>query len=185
VRHDRRRRSTPAGRRIDTEEIEAMTLSRRIALLPLMFAIVLLAGLCGSAAGGSQAPVPPINTADGFALKGYDPVAYFTAGEPTPGADQYTYSWMGAKYRFASAENLERFKAAPEKYAPQYGGYCAYAMSLNRIADIDPHRWAIMDGKLYLNNGFVAQSLWSLDKHGSIVAADKHWAVFPKTTAAK
>ena len=61
-----------------------MTLSRRIALLPLMFAIVLLARLCGSAAGGSQAPVPPINTADGFALKGYDPVAYFTAGEPTP-----------------------------------------------------------------------------------------------------
>jgi YHS domain-containing protein len=163
-----------------------MTLSQRIASPPLMFAIVFLAALCGSAAAGSKTPVPPVNTADdGFALKGYDPVAYFTAGQPKPGVDQYTYSWMGAKYRFASAENLQRFKADPEKYAPQYGGYCAYAMSLNRIADIDPQRWAIVDGKLYLNNGFVAQSLWSLDKHGSIVAADKHWAVFPKTTAEK
>jgi YHS domain-containing protein len=163
-----------------------MTLSQRIASLPLMFAIVFLAALSGSAAAGSKTPVPRVNTADdGFAVKGYDPVAYFAAGEPAPGVDQYTYNWKGAKYRFAYAENLERFKADPEKYAPQYGGYCAYAMSLNRIADIDPHRWAIVDGKLYLNNGFVAQSLWSLDKHGSIVAADKHWAVFPKTTAEK
>ena len=90
---------------------------------------------------------------------------------------------MGAKYPFASAENLSASRPPP-KVRSSVWRLLPHAMSLNRIADIDPHRWAIMDGKLYLNNGFVAQSLWSLDKYGSIVAADKHLG-FPKTTAAK
>lgn len=126
-------------------------------------------------------PVSPINTTDGLALKGYDPVAYFTVGEATPGAEQYTYHWQGASYRFASTDNLESFKNDPEKYLPQYGGYCAYAMSLNRIADIDPDRWAIVEGKLYLNNNFFAHTLWSVNKSGNIASADKNWAVWPKT----
>jgi YHS domain-containing protein len=83
----------------------------------------------------------------------------FTVGQPTKGVDQYTYRWQGMTYRFASADNLQRFKADPEMYVPQYGGYCAYAMSLDRIADIDPYRWAIVGGKLYLNNGYLAQDL--------------------------
>jgi YHS domain-containing protein len=137
---------------------------------------------CGRFVGVSRCCV---NTADGLALKGYDPVAYFTDGQPTKGADQYSFQWKGVTCRFASAENLKRFKADPEKYLPQYGGYCAYAMSLDRIADIDPHRWAIVGGKLYLNNDFLAQNLWSLNKSGNIASADRNWPLYPKKAADK
>jgi len=88
-------------------------------------------------------------------------------------------------YRFASAENLQRFKADPEKYLPQYGGYCAYAMSINLIADISPTEWTIFGGKLYLNNNFFSQTLWSLNKSGRVASADRNWAVFPKATEGK
>src|SRR5258706_12854820 len=95
----------------------------------------------------------------------------------------YTRRWKGAPYPFASAENRDRFKAGPEKYAPQCGGYCAFAMSINRIADIDPARWAIVDGKLYLNNNWLSQTLWSVSKSSHIASADQNWAVFPKRPA--
>ena len=85
-------------------------------------------------------------------------------------------------YRFASAENRDRFTADPERYVPQYGGYCAYAMSIDRIADIDPSRWAIVDGKLYLNNNRLSQALWSVNKRGRIASGDQNWTVFPKKT---
>ena len=120
-----------------------------------------------------------------LALKGYDPVAYFTNGQPTTGTNQYSFQWRGITYRFASAENLQRFKAKPQKYLPQYGGYCAYAMSINRIADISPTEWTIFGGKLYLNNNFISQTLWSLDKSGRISSADRNWAVFPKAAEDK
>jgi len=145
-----------------------------------LLAIALFVGLPGSAMGGPS-PVTAVNTTNGLGLKGYDPVAYFTTGRPTPGVDAYTSHWKGVTYRFASAENQERFQADPEQYLPQYGGYCAYAMSLNRIADINPDRWAIVAGKLYLNNNFFAQGLWSLNKGGNIAAADRNWPVYPKT----
>jgi YHS domain-containing protein len=107
-------------------------------------------------------------------VKGYDPVAYFTAGRPTPGLKQYAYRLKGVTYRFASAEDREEFEAAPEKYLPRYGGYCAYAMSLDRIADIDPSRWAIVNHKLYLNNNYLSFHLWSLDKDRNIASADRN-----------
>jgi YHS domain-containing protein len=147
---------------------------------------LLCVGVPGVAASDSQtSPIAAVNTTDGIALKGYDPVAYFTVGEPTPGMDQYNYRWKGAVYRFASAENLERFKADPEKYLPQYGGYCAYAMSIDRIADISPNRWAIVGDKLYLNNNLFSQTLWSVDKNGRIASADRNWATFPKIPEGK
>jgi YHS domain-containing protein len=126
------------------------------------------------------AQIDPTNTENGIALKGYDPVAYFNSGQPTEGAERYSFQWNGVTYRFASQHNLEAFKADPGRYAPQYGGYCAYAMSLNRIADIDPTKWAVVDGKLYLNNGYIAQTLWSLDKTGNIKSADDNWPLYPK-----
>ena len=145
-----------------------------------LIVVAMLGGLPGFALGGSQTPVPAVNSTDSIGLKGYDPVAYFVLGEPTPGKDEYSYRWKNVTYRFSSAENLALFKADPEKYLPQYGGYCAYAMSLDRIADIDPKKWAIVDGKLYLNNGLVAQSLWSLNKSGNITSGDRNWRVYPK-----
>ena len=151
-------------------------------LVPIrLLAVALIVGALVPAVAGAEAPpVAPVNAPEGIALKGYDPVAYFTTGEPTPGMDAYTHRWKGATYRFASAENRDRFKAHPEKYAPQYGGYCAFAMSINRIADIDPARWAIVDGKLYLNNNWLSQTLWSVNEHGKIASGDLNWAVFPK-----
>jgi YHS domain-containing protein len=142
--------------------------------------IALFAGRPEFALASEKPPVAPVNAADGTGLKGYDPVAYFTLGQPTPGVDQYTYRWKSVTYRFASSQNLELFKSDPAKYLPQYGGYCAYAMSLNRIADIDPARWAIVDGKLYLNNGYIAQTLWSVNKTGNIDSADRNWPSYPK-----
>jgi YHS domain-containing protein len=149
--------------------------SRR--LLAVAVSVVVLVS---AVARAETPPVAAVNAADGFALKGYDAVAYFTTGEPTPGVDEYTHRWKGVTYRFASAENRDRFRADPERYVPQYGGYCAYAMSIDRIADIDPSRWAIVDGKLYLNNNRLSQALWSVDKRGRIASGDRNWAVFPK-----
>jgi YHS domain-containing protein len=132
--------------------------------------------------GGASADpsIAAVNTENGWAIKGYDPVAYFTIGKPTPGMAQFTTTHKGVAYRFASAENLARFIAAPEKFVPQYGGYCAYAIALNRIADIDPDEWEIVNDKLYLNNGFLAQTLWSLDKSGNIAKGDQNWPLVPK-----
>jgi YHS domain-containing protein len=159
-----------------------MTIKRRrgTAFAVLAVLLGLLVGIVGSAAAGSDSPVPAVNAKEGIGLKGYDPVAYFINGAPTQGTEQYSYVYKGVTYRFASAENLERFRANPEKYLPQYGGYCAYAMSLDRIADIDPSRWAIVDGKLYLNNGFVAEKLWNLNKSGNIASGDRNWPQYPK-----
>ena len=124
--------------------------------------------------------IPAVNTEHGLAIKGYDPVSYFTTGNPTPGLAQFSTTYKGATYRFVSAENRDRFIASPEKFMPQYGGYCAMAISLNKIADIEPDQWAIVNDKLYLNNGFLAQSLWSLDKSGNIVKGDRNWPLIPK-----
>ena len=111
---------------------------------------------------------------------GYDPVAYFATGKPTPGLAQFSTTYKGATYRFASAENRDRFIAAPEKFVPQYGGYCALAISLNKIADIDPEEWAIIKDKLYMNHGVLAQTLWSFDKSGNIARGDQNWPLVPK-----
>ncbi len=154
--------------------------ARGAAFAVMMVVLGLVVGIAGSAAASADSSVPAVNAAEGIGLKGYDPVAYFINGAPTKGSAQYSFARKGVTYRFASAGNLEKFKADPEKYLPQYGGYCAYAMSLDRIADIDPSRWAIVNGKLYLNNGFVAEKLWSLNKSGNIVSADRNWPQYPK-----
>jgi len=165
---------------------KAMASSKFVTVILLFTALPVIAALLGSAAADSTAsPVSAVNATDGLALKGYDPVAYFTDGQPTKGADQYSFQWKGAAYRFATAENLQRFKADPEKYLPQYGGYCAYAMSIDRIADIDPSKWAIVAGKLYLNNNLFSQTLWSLNKSGNIASADRNWPLYPKKATEK
>lgn len=125
-------------------------------------------------------PVAPINNEQGVALKGYDAVAYFEQHMAVQGEPAFNSTWDGVKYFFASAAHRDLFIATPEKYQPQYGGYCSYAMSKNLIADINPMAWAIVDGKLYLNNNKLAHSLWSLDKSGNIKQADINWPSYPK-----
>jgi YHS domain-containing protein len=144
-----------------------------------ILAICLLSMFVASAAL-ADSPIAAVNTEHGLAIKGYDPVSYFTTGKPTPGLAQFSTTHNGVIYRFSSAENRDRFIATPEKFVPQYGGYCAYAISLNKIADIDPEDWAIIKDKLYLNNGSLAQTLWSLDKSGNIARGDQNWPLVPK-----
>jgi YHS domain-containing protein len=144
-----------------------------------IFAICLLSLFVASTASAASR-IAAVNTEHGLAVKGYDPVSYFTDGRPMRGSAQFSTSYKGVVYRFVSAEHRDRFVAEPEKFVPQYGGYCAYAISLNLIADIDPDDWTIVDGKLYLNNGFFAQTLWSFDKRGNISQGDRYWPLVPK-----
>ena len=111
----------------------------------------------------------------GTAIDGTDPVSYFTAGRPIEGKSNITFEWNGATWRFASEENRDRFAADPEKYAPQYGGYCAWAVSQGYTASTDPQAWSIVDNKLYLNFSKAVQKQWEQDIPGHIDAANKNW----------
>jgi YHS domain-containing protein len=123
-----------------------------------------------------SSPVAPVNvTAEGIAIKGYDPVVYFTDQKPAKGSASFEYLWSGAKWRFATAEHLDLFKSGPEKYAPKYGGYCAYAVSKGKIVDIDPGAWTVFEGRLYLNVSKDVRRLWEKDKEEYIRKADENW----------
>lgn len=111
----------------------------------------------------------------GVAIDGTDPVAYFTEGRPVEGSSDYEVEWHGATWRFASPENKAAFEAAPEKYAPQYGGYCAWAVAQGYTASTDPDAWKIVDGKLYLNYSANIQKRWEGDIPGFITSADGYW----------
>jgi YHS domain-containing protein len=111
----------------------------------------------------------------GTAIEGYDPVAYFEQGQPVEGDSDYAHEWMGATWYFASAENRNLFAADPEKYAPQYGGYCAWAVSQGYTAKIDPQAWAVVDDRLYLNYSLDVQKQWQQDVPGNITKADANW----------
>ena len=112
---------------------------------------------------------------NGKAIRGYDPVAYFTAGKPVKGTDQIVFDWNNAKWYFASKKNLDLFKASPEKYAPQYGGYCAYGLSRGYKAPIEADAWTIDNGKLYLNYNLDVREEWNKDRKQRIEKADKNW----------
>ena len=94
---------------------------------------------------------------------------------PVAGKADHALMWNGAQWLFASAENMAKFEANPEAFAPQYGGYCAYAMSKGAIATSDPESWTIHDGKLYLNYSVNARKIWSQDILGNIALADANW----------
>ena len=111
----------------------------------------------------------------GHAIRGYDPVAYFKEGKPVEGDSDFQYEWKDAKWYFASQENLDMFVQSPESYAPQYGGYCAWAVSQGYTASIDPEAWTIHEGKLYLNYSKGVQKQWLQDVPGNIIKGDKNW----------
>lgn len=123
-----------------------------------------------------------INGKDGLALKGYDAVAYFGEGKPVAGSPAFSHKWQGLDWRFANAANRDSFAASPEKYAPQYGGFCAWAVSNGYTADTDPEVFKVVDGKLYLNYNKSIQSRWVQDVPGNIAKGDTNW---PKLSAAK
>ncbi|MEO1492150.1 MAG: YHS domain-containing (seleno)protein [Pseudomonadota bacterium] len=123
----------------------------------------------------ASAAEPVYQSLFGTAIDGTDPVSYFTEGRPVEGSSDYTHDWNGATWRFSSEANRDAFATAPEKYAPQYGGYCAWAVSQGYTASTDPDAWKIVDGKLYLNYNQSVQETWEKDVPGYIATADGNW----------
>jgi YHS domain-containing protein len=115
------------------------------------------------------------NFGSNVAVDGYDPVAYFTAGAPTRGDARFTTTWRGATWRFASAANRDAFVANPARYAPQYGGYCAWAVAQGYTAKGDPRYWRIVGGKLYLNYNAEIQGRWNANINGFIAQGNANW----------
>lgn len=113
--------------------------------------------------------------AKGVALKGYDPVSYFSAGGPVRGKPDLSEKHEGATYWFATAANRDAFKANPSKYAPAYGGFCAMGVAMEKKLDVDPQLWRVVDGRLYLNVHKEAQTRWLEDVSGNIQRADRIW----------
>jgi hypothetical protein len=144
----------------------------------LLLVLVLLAPAAPAAA------LSPVNRTlfGGVAIDGYDPVAFFTDSRPVEGRKEFAYEWNGATWRFASAAHRDLFVQEPARYAPQYGGYCAWAVSQGYTAGIDPEAWTIRDGKLFLNYDLDVQKQWALDIPGNIVKGDANW---PKILAGK
>ena len=124
--------------------------------------------------GGSR--VDPINKdGSGVAIKGYDPIAYFTQGKPVKGSSAFSYQWSNSTWWFVTAQDRDEFARMPEKYTPQYGGYCAYGVSQGHAVTIDPEAWTIVEGKLYLNYSTGVKKTWSeaIPKH--LDEANRNW----------
>ena len=110
-----------------------------------------------------------------LAIKGYDTVSYFTKGAPTKGSDKFTAAYNGAIYQFSTADNRDIFQSEPSKYAPQYGGFCAFGVTMNKKFDTDPTAWHIRGDKLYLNLNKDVQKKWVTDIPGYIETAQTNW----------
>ena len=135
--------------------------------------VAILISAAGVAAADSK---PAVNRGSGdVAMRGYDPVSYVVAGTPLKGDPKFEYRWKDALWRFASSANRTRFIKDPERYAPQFGGYCAWAISRGYTADADPEAWRIIDGRLYLIYSKTVQRRWEQDVEGNIAKARANW----------
>ena len=152
-----------------------MTLPRLTRLI-LPFAALFVCLASAAHAGG------PVNKTllGGVAIDGYDPVAYFTDAKPIAGSKEFQTSHQGATWYFASAEHRDAFIKEPDKFAPQYGGYCAYAVGNGYTADIDPEAWSIVNGKLYLNYSLKVRETWIKDQVNLIAKGDQNWPKLAK-----
>jgi len=134
--------------------------------LATIFCVVLLSG---------KSQVSEIFTTSDGAIHGYDPVSYFTSKKPVRGNENLSYNWKGAVWHFSSRANLDSFRMHPEKYEPQFGGYCAYGLAQGHKASTDPQAWSLVDGKLYLNYDRDIMDKWRKKQAGYIIEADKNW----------
>jgi YHS domain-containing protein len=141
---------------------------------------------CGLIPSQANSSIEAVNVDENtIAIQGYDPVAYFTVNAPTKGSSQFTANHLGATYHFASADNQKLFKSNPEKYAPQYGGYCAFGVSKEKKYPIEPDAFAVVDGKLYLNLNKKVQSRWVLNTEELISDANGYWTDIENTPASE
>ena len=117
-----------------------------------------------------------------LAIQGYDPVAYFTQEKPTIGSNDFTATYKNAIYLFSSEQNRDLIRASPAKYAPQFGGFCAYGVTKGRKFDTDPTAWRVVDGKLYLNLNKDVQKVWLENVPGYITNANQTWPTIKSFT---
>ena len=146
--------------------------------MTLSFRFTIALGLitAGIVAGAAAYQTSPVNVSRGdLALQGYDAVAYWTSGQPTRGSTSFEHRWNDAVWRFSTAANRDQFAKDPARYVPEFGGYCAYAVSRGYTADIDPNAWRIVDGRLYLNYSKRVQKLWEEDVPGNITKGRQNW----------
>ena len=122
-----------------------------------------------------QAQKSAVFIADGEAIRGYDAVAFFKESKPVIGDKKFAYTWNSAEWLFANQEDLEMFKASPEKYAPQFGGYCAYGTSAGHKAPTQTDTWTVLNDKLYFNYNLKVQEMWKKDQANLIQKANKNW----------
>jgi YHS domain-containing protein len=111
----------------------------------------------------------------GVAIGGHDPVAYFTEGRPVAGSPEFAVKWKGALWYFASEQNRLAFEMDPRRFAPRYGGYCAYALTRGELAHSSPDAWVIHDGRLYLLVSSAVRDRWAADADGNVARADANW----------
>jgi len=126
-------------------------------------------------ASHASAQKSPVYISSGVAANGYDVVSYFKESAAVKGDKKFTYHWQDADWQFSTEENMKSFKAAPEKYTPQFGGYCAYGTSQGHKASTDPQAWTIVDGKLYLNYNGDVKKKWTSDRKALIDQANANW----------
>jgi hypothetical protein len=159
--------------------------ARRLGLAAAYALILVLAGATPISIGAARAAdAPPastthtdlINAADGLAIKGYDPVAYFTEGRPVMGNPEIRADLDGATWQFTTVEHRDAFLAHPTRYEPEYGGFCAYGAAQGLKTDIDPAAFSIIGGRLYLNASMNVRTLWRNELIMSIARADRNWA---------
>jgi hypothetical protein len=138
-----------------------------------LFIVIAFIGMVSTVHAQKSAVYAP----DGIALNGYDAVAFFTQAKPVKGSSDYSFKWEGANWLFSTRADLESFKRSPEKYAPQYGGYCAYGTSQGHKAPTQAETWTIVDDKLYFNYNMKVKELWSKDRRAFIDSANKNWVL--------
>ncbi|MBK6939072.1 MAG: hypothetical protein IPH13_02545 [Planctomycetes bacterium] len=148
--------------------------------------LVFLCGLAALSSGCASTPSALVDRsgeprylvnrdASGLVIDGYDPVAYFTDGKPVQGDPEFRTTWRGGTYQFASSEHLRMFEADPHEYAPAFGGWCGYAVSIDKLSPVDPHFWEILDGRLVLQHNERAWNLWHEDVTKNLALADANW----------
>jgi len=119
--------------------------------------------------------IDPVYSPNGIAIKGFDPVAYFVEQKPIRGDSTITFEWMGTIWYFTNEANRDAFAQDPERYAPQYGGYCAFGVSSGYGSSVDPKAWTVYNDKLYLNYSRSVRTKWLKDIDANITQADKEW----------
>ena len=137
--------------------------------------LALAAPLIGVPLRAAHAAAPEIFATGSVAIHGYDPVGYFDQSAPVEGSDRYQLKWMGAVWRFASSENMYAFEMNPHRFAPRYGGYCAYAMAQGAVATTVPEAWTVHEGRLYLNFSTGVRQIWQQDIPGHVASANGPW----------